>query len=78
MRFMSAVCYRCDSRNLTTISIERNTVFLEIYSTNKNTIKIIQKHFTLDFVYDIVQNWLLPKPLKRRRSNRINDHTKKE
>jgi hypothetical protein len=44
---MSAVCYRQYSCNLTTISIERNTVFLEIYSPNKNTIKIIQKHFTL-------------------------------
>ena len=75
---MSAICYRCDSYSLTTIYIERNTVFLEIYSTNNSTIKIMHRKFTLDFVYDIVPYWILPKPLKRRRSSRINDRTKKE
>jgi len=75
---MSAICYRYDSYSLTTIYIERNTVFLEIYSTNKSTIKIMHKKFTLDFVYDTVPNWILPKSLKRRRSTRINDSTKKE
>lgn len=62
---MSAVCYSCNSSALTMISFETNTVFLEICSTNKNTIKIIQKHFMLDFVYNIYQNWILPKPLKK-------------
>ena len=75
---MSAACYRYDNSNLTAVPIDGNTVLLEIYSTKKNTINIIQKHFTLGFVYDIVQNWILPNPLKRRRSSRINNHTKNE
>jgi hypothetical protein len=47
-----------------------------MHGAKTRTIKIIQKHFTLDFVNYNVQNWLLPKPLKRR-SSRTNDHPKK-